>query len=104
MTDKMDYLQWLQKEEFKLENNAPYESDTVVWIRKTKYATPKCALNGDIMIAVTKVGDNFSMSVRAATKDYWANVEAYDLTEETLIKKGRQIEHRLVDAWRELKV
>lgn len=104
MTDKIDYLQWLQKEEFKLENNSPYESDTVVWIRKTKYSTPKCSTNGDIMIAVTKVGSSFTMSVRASTPNYWSNVEVYDISEEYLIARGRQIEHRLVDAWRELKV
>lgn len=98
------YIQWLNKEEFQLETTVPFESDSVSWSRKTRYGTPRCETNGDIMIVVTKVGDRFSMGVRASTKNYWANVEVYDIDEDYLVARGRQMEHRLVDAWRELRV
>lgn len=96
------YIQWLNKEDFELETTAPYETDTVTWVRKSKYGAPKCTTNGDLMIAVTRVGDSFSMSLRASTNNYWGNTEIYDISEEFLVSRGRQLEHRLVDAWREL--
>lgn len=96
------YIEWLNKEGFELETTVPCESDTVCWVRKTKYSGPRCSVNGQVSIVVTKVGDTFGMHVRASTPNYWAGAEVYNLSEDYLVNRGRQIEHRLVDAWREL--
>ncbi|USV41086.1 hypothetical protein [Xanthomonas phage BUDD] len=96
------YLQWLKKEGFELESTIPLESDSIVWVRKTKYGTPRCAVNGVVIIEVVKTGDLFSMGVRASTKTYWATSQIYGFDEEKLVKYGRQYETRVVDAWREL--
>jgi len=96
------YLVWLRKEEFALETTVPVESDVLVWVRKTKYGSPKCSTNGEIMIEVVKDGDTFGMNIRASTPKFWANVGIYGIDEATFVKFGRQYEHRMVDAWREL--
>ena len=97
-----EYLQWLKKEGFQLETSVPMETDTLVWIRKSKYGSPRCSTNGDVMIEVTKQGDLFSIGIRASTPKYWGNVGIYAFDEAQLVKLGRQYEHRVVDAWREL--
>ncbi len=96
------YLVWLRKEGFELETTVPYETDTVVWTRPAKYGSPKCSTNGQIKIEITKEGDLFSMSVRASTPKYWGTASIYGFGEEELVRLGRQYEHRVVDAWREL--
>lgn len=96
------YLEWLNKEGFVIETTLPYESDVVCWSRKTRYGAPKCTTNGDLMIVITKHADTFSMSLRASTVNYWGNTEIYNISEDFLIARGRQLEHRLVDAWREM--
>lgn len=96
------YLQWLKKEGFELETTVPTETDTLVWIRKSKYGAPKCSTNGEVLIEVTKSGDLFSIGVRASTPKYWGTAQIYGFDEAHLVKFGRQNEHRVVDAWREL--
>jgi hypothetical protein len=96
------YLVWLKKEEFQLETSCPLESDSVVWVRKSKYGSPQCSTNGAPMIEITKEGDLFSMSVRASTPKYWGHATIYGFDEAQLVKLGRQYEHRVIDAWREL--
>lgn len=102
MPPEPEYLVWLKKEEFKLETSVPMESDTLVWTRKAKYGSPQCSTNGAIMIEIVKEGDLFSIGVRASTPKYWANAMIYGFDEATLVKLGRQYEHRVVDAWREM--
>ena len=102
LPEESAYLVWLKKEGFELETTVPFETDTVVWSRKSRYSTPKCSTNGDIVIEVSKSGDLFSMGVRASTANYWANAAIYNFDEANLVRLGRQYEHRVVDAWREL--
>lgn len=97
-----EYLLWLKKEGFELETSVPMESDTLVWVRPAKYGSPKCSTNGAVIIELTKSGDLFSIGVRASTPKYWGNAMIYGFDEAQLIKLGRQYEHRVVDAWREL--
>lgn len=96
------YVQWLNKEGYKLETSVPFEGDTVSWTRPTKYGTIRCTTNGVIQIVVSKVGETFSMSVRGSTPNYWGANEIYNISEDFLVGRGRQLEHRLVDAWREM--
>lgn len=96
------YLQWLKKEGFELETTVPMESDSIVWVRKSKYGAPRCSTNGEVIIEVVKTGDLFSMGVRASTPKYWGTAQIYGFDEAQLVKLGRQYEHRVVDAWREL--
>lgn len=96
------YIQWLNKEGYQLETSVPYETDTVSWTRKSRYGAPRCTTNGDLIVTVSKIGDTFSMSIRASTMNYWGSTEIYNLSEDFLIQRGRQLEHRLVDAWREI--
>lgn len=96
------YIQWLNKDGYQLETSVPFESDEVTWSRKSLYGAPKCTTNGDLIVSITKVGNTFTMSLRASTPNFWGSVEVYDISEAYLTSRGRQIEHRLVDAWREL--
>lgn len=99
----MNYLEWLKKEKYELETTVPVEDLNPSWSRKSVYGAPKCSVNNEpVDIVVTKVDDKFVMSVRASAGNYWANLEAYDISEEFLVKRGRAIEHRLVSAWMEL--
>ncbi|WEM34381.1 hypothetical protein [Xanthomonas phage X1] len=96
------YLQWLRKEGFELESTVPMESDSIVWVRKTKYGVPRCLMNGVVLVEIVKTGDQFSMGVRASAKNYWGAASIYGIDEENLVRLGRQYEQRVVDAWREL--
>lgn len=100
--DVPKHVQWLNKEGYQLDTSLPFESGTVSWSRKTRYGAPRCTTNGELIVTVTKIGETFAMSVRASTLNYWGSVEVYDLTEDYLVARGRQIKHRIVDAWREL--
>jgi len=97
-----DYLIWLRKEDFQLETTVPVQTDTLVWTRPAKYGSPKCSTNGQIIIEIVKDGDTFGMNIRASTPKYWTSLAMYDISEADLVKFGRQYEHRMVDAWREL--
>lgn len=97
-----EYLVWLRKEDYKLETTVPLESDATVWVRPAKYGSPKCSTNGAIMIEITKSGELFSMSIRASTPKYWGAAAIYGFEAAALVKQGRQFEHRIVDAWREM--
>lgn len=96
------YLVWLKKEGFNLESNVPMESDSLVWTRESKYGAPKCSTNGKVLIEIVKEGSLFSMAVRASTPKYWGNAMIYGFDEDQLVRLGRQYEHRVVDAWREM--
>lgn len=96
------YIEWLNKEGYQIETSVPMETDVVTWSRKSKYGAPKCTTNGDLFVFVSKHGDTFSMHLRASTPNYWGSTEIYNIDEKFLIARGRQLEHRLVDAWREL--
>ena len=100
--DTPKYLQWLNKEGYELETTFPFDGDSVSWTRKTRFGGPKCTTNKDLFIVVTKIGEVFTMSIRASTLNYWGSCEIYNIAEDFLVARGRQLEHRLVDAWREL--
>jgi hypothetical protein len=102
------WRQWVTKEEFKL-SSGDFQTTSLEWVRPTRFGTPKCKVNGQIKVVLTgqtseKDPDklSFSMSVTGSALTHWANITAYDIDEETLVKRGRQIEMKLVDAWREL--
>lgn len=105
----MTHLDWLKKQEFKLvaEPVDGVHSDGIVWTRESKYGAPKCLDNGKIHVQVTQFNDgedvSFTMSVQGRTRNQFSTaIAAYEISEETLVKRGQAIEHRLVAAWMEL--
>jgi hypothetical protein len=101
---KMTYQEWFAKNGFELESTIPVAGDHLTWSRPTKYGAPKCTVNkAPVRVYVSRVDDGkFVMAVRAATENYWGNLEVYDISEDYLTKRGQAIEHRLVAAWMEL--
>lgn len=90
----MTYLEWLVKGKYeRLDDNS--------WSRETALGCPKCKETGKPRIMVAKVGELFQMSLRGYTGVFWADLAAYQLDEDCLVRRGNQIEMRLVDAWRE---
>lgn len=100
----MDHLDWLKKEGFVLDTTVPVQGQGLTWRRTAKYGAPKCVVNKKPVDVVITLADDgtFVMGVQAATPNYWANLQIYDIKSENLIKRGRAYEHRLVAAWMEL--
>lgn len=99
----MDYLDWLKKESYELvteENGVACVNP--VWKRATKYGSPKCKINGSIIIRLEKTGDTFEMSVLAFNGTYWVGNTASQIPATTIVRFGRGIEHRLVASWMEM--
>lgn len=105
----MTYIEWLEKQGFQ---KAPPigKSTEEHWFRASKYGVTKCRSAPDKAFEInvtrdTKLAKNgnnavFTMSCMGDNGHYWMQCSAFELTEELLIKKGRDIEMRLVDAWR----
>lgn len=102
-TKEREYVTFLEKEGYSLETTVPFESDTISQTKKARYGGLKCQVNGVPDIVVTKTGDDrFSIGLVCTNGKYWCNPVIYDLTESYLIKYGRELEMRIMDAWREL--
>ncbi|QFR57845.1 hypothetical protein CPT_Moby_097 [Stenotrophomonas phage Moby] len=106
----MTHLDWLKKQEYVLvvpQEGDVADADTIVWSRESKYGAPKCLDNGKIHVQVSQFNGEdaptFTMSVHGRTKNQFStSIAAYDISEDTLTKRGQAIEHRLVAAWMEL--
>lgn len=90
----MKYLEWLAKGKYQQDGEDR-------WSRITTAGGLLCKENGKLRITVIKTGNLFQMSVRAFSGVFWVDMAAYQLDEDCLIRRGNQIEMRLVDAWRE---
>jgi len=107
----MTYIEWLEKNKFE-KSSVVSKGGLETWFRPTVFGAPKCRSKTNevkpVEISVTrdpsiaKEGEKgiFSMSVMGDNGKYWMTCNAFYLDEDTLIKKGRDIEMRLVDSWR----
>lgn len=105
----MTYIEWLEKQGFR-KSPAVGKSTAEHWVRESKYGVTRCRSNPDTPFEICVTRDPktvkegmlgiFTMSVMGDNGYYWMRCDAFDLSEELLIKKGRDIEMRLVDAWR----
>lgn len=107
----MNYIEWLAKNGFE---KSPQNTDVVVehWFRASKYGVDRCRSNKDKPMEISVSRDprvieredvtlgEFSMQIIGDNGNYWMECNAFSLTEDMLVKKGRDIEMRLVDAWR----
>lgn len=100
--EELPHEAYLKKEGYVLETTVPFETDAVTWTKPTRYGTVRCKTNGVPLVTITRYGQKFSISIQGESKDYWASPTIYDLSEELLIKNGRELEMRITDAWREL--
>jgi hypothetical protein len=102
----MTYIEWLAKQGYK-KSEEKQKGGVEFWSRPSAYGVNKCKDTGSaIEIGITRdprLADKlgvFSMSISGYNGNYWMVTTASDLTEEQLLKKGRDIEMRLVDSWR----
>lgn len=102
----MTYIEWLEKQGYK-KSEEKQKGGVETWSRPSIYGVNKCKDSGEkveiSIIRDPRLADKlgvFSMSISGYNGTYWTHSNAHDLTEEILLKKGRDIEMRLVDAWR----
>lgn len=79
------------------------------WQRRTRFSAPPCKVNGKQSINVyveRREGENphvrFEMEVIGSNGRFWSTITAAVESEDLLIKSSGEIEHRLMDAWREM--
>lgn len=101
-----EVYKWLAREGYE-QVTSPLFGDAVLihpeWSRLSKYGTVKCKENGKISVRVQEFPDGtYAMRVEGKTEHNWVGINATEVSAERLVSHGRQLEHRLVDAWREM--
>lgn len=73
------------------------------WSRLSKYGTVRCKDAGKVSVHVEEHPDGtYAMRLEGKTDHNWVGINATEISAERLVSHGRQLEHRLVDAWREM--